>query len=149
MAHYTLIPNWPQSVQSVAKGQANAILPRRFVHQRNSVLSLQVSGSCWLVGRSQDWRYLYWEGLQHHGVSALTLPTVMSSLNDGCYFLRRLLTWEWWSSLSASLFSLPARPTEAAMMLKLGDFSLPGMYMSTYMACFMLYFPLFCIFVTS
>lgn len=37
MAHYTLIPNWLQSPQSVAKGHANAILPRRFVLQRNGV----------------------------------------------------------------------------------------------------------------
>lgn len=122
-----------QSPQSVAKGHANAILPPRFALQRNGVRVWRGvgAGECQLLpARSQGWRYLYGEGLQHRRVSALTLPTVMSSLNDGCYFLRRLLAEEWWSSHSPSLFSLHTDPTAAAVR---------GLHYILYLACICLH----------
>lgn len=49
MAHYTLIPNGLHSPQSVAKGHANAILPRRLVLQRNGVQG-------WRGGAAIEWQ---------------------------------------------------------------------------------------------
>lgn len=59
-----------------------------------------------LLPRALGSRYLYWEGLRHRGASCLAwtaLPALMSSLNDGCHVLRRLLT-SGWQPFLPSLF---------------------------------------------